>query len=116
MIFFQQNLLYLRTKRKMTLAVMANEVGFSASHWCNYEQGISFPKFLDLIKIARYFELTETYLIHTDLRIDEYAVKNTPDKQNNSLVETIELQNKLIKLQEDKIDTLQKEIIKYKKI
>lgn len=69
MIFFQKNISLLRTKKSMTLSQITKELGFSASQWSNYEQGVSFPKFLDLIKIANYFEISETDLIHTELVI-----------------------------------------------
>lgn len=112
MIFFQQNLYYLRSKKKMTLAVIANELGFSASQWSNYEQGISFPKFLDLIKIARYFELTETTLIHTDLESKSIEITEQSEKDKESI---ILLQNKIIQMQEDKIKELQLNLDNLKK-
>lgn len=109
MIFFQKNISLLRTKKSMTLSQITKELGFSVSQWSNYEQGVSFPKFLDLIKISKYFNISESELIHVDIELN--------DKQKTSIVsikneEIIILQNKLIKVQEDKINDLQNEINK----
>jgi transcriptional regulator with XRE-family HTH domain len=68
MIYFQKNLSFLRSKKKLTLNKIASELVFSASQWNNYELGFSFPKFLDLIKISKYFEISESTLIHTDIQ------------------------------------------------
>jgi transcriptional regulator with XRE-family HTH domain len=112
MILFQKNISLLRTKKSMTLSQITKELGFSASQWSNYEQGVSFPKFLDLIKIANYFEISETDLIHTELAISyESKIKNDESVTKNPLSQDIiELQNKLILVQEEKIKDLIKEI------
>lgn len=112
MIFFQKNISLLRTKKSMTLSQITKELGFSASQWSNYEQGVSFLKFLDLIKIANYFEISETDLIHTELVItNENELKKEECLTKNILnQDMIELQNKLIIVQEEKIKDLKKEI------
>lgn len=64
---FGDNLKYLRKVKGFTLAEMAENAGFKSSQWNNYELGTSFPKFLDLIQISKYFEISESELIHSDL-------------------------------------------------
>lgn len=113
MIFFQKNLSLLRSEKSMTLSQIAQELGFSASQWSNYEQGISFPKFLDLIKIANYFKISETDLIHVNLehkhliKIERDLIQNETDKSNIELIAT---QKKLISALEEKINELQNKL------
>lgn len=115
MIYFQKNLIYLRSKKKLTLKEIGVELDFSPSQWNNYELGISFPKFLDLIKISEYFKISETDLIHQNLEYKQLtAIHNDI---NGSLIENrseelIQTQNKLIKIQEEKISELQAQISK----
>ncbi|WGK94761.1 MULTISPECIES: helix-turn-helix domain-containing protein [Flavobacterium] len=115
MIYFQKNLIYLRSKKKLTLKEIGVELDFSPSQWNNYELGISFPKFLDLIKISEYFKISETDLIHQNLEYKQLT--GIHNDINGSLIENrseelIQTQNKLIKIQEEKISELQAQISK----
>ena len=113
MIYFRKNLLYLRAKKSMTLNQIANEIGFTASQWNNYELGNSFPKFLDLIKISKYFNISETDLIHIDLQsIGMFEINSGLENQEDINL----LQNKLIKMQEEKINRLEMEIQQLKNV
>ena len=121
MITFRKNLSYLRSKKSMKLSVISKEIGFSASQWSNYEQGTSFPKFLDLIKIAKYFDVSETDLIHNDLIYKDLQrnfinvdLDNSRSLEIGEIIETIRNQNKLINIQEQKINELVNEILKHK--
>lgn len=67
MDYFGSNLNYLRLKKGLGQKEMAESLGFSRTQWSNYEKSGSYPKFLDLMKIARYFDVPETELIHIDL-------------------------------------------------
>ena len=104
MIYFSKNLSILRSKKKMTLAQLSKELDLSISQWSNYEQGISFPKFKDLIKISEYFNISETDLIHSDL------INKTLENEKNDIEklkdEIIEIQRKIINSLEDKITYL----------
>lgn len=111
MIYFKKNMSYLRSKKSMTLKEISSEMGFSTSQWNNYELGISFPKFLDLIKISKYFDITESELIHVDLEINQLIAQN----EEKSLDKIILLQNKLINIQEEKINELEMVIKQLKK-
>lgn len=107
MIFFNKNLQHLRTNKKMTQKQIANELGFTISQWSNYEQGISYPKFLDLIKISSYFKVSETDLIHLDLEnkkfieINHELIQGVTENYNTELINT---QKKLIEILEKKIE------------
>ena len=107
MNYFNKNLSFLRSKKEMTLKEISAEIGFTASQWNNYELGLSLPKFLDLIKISEYFEISETDLIHKDLELNKTI--NQTEKKGQK--EIITLQNKLIKIQEETINELKSEII-----
>lgn len=116
MITFRKNLSFMRSKKCMKLSVINKEMGFSASQWSNYEQGISYPKFLDLIKIAKYFGVSETDLIHNDLQqmFINTDLEISKKLEIEEVFETIKNQNKLIKIQELKINEMAKELLKYK--
>lgn len=103
MIYFRKNLLYLRTNKSMTLKQITGELGFSGPQWNNYELGLSYPKFLDLIKISQYFNISESDLIHKDLALNQAI--NSSQKKNYK--EIINLQSKLIRIQEEKIKKLE---------
>lgn len=111
MIYFKKNLSFLRSEKKMTLRTLSKEIGFSLSQLNNYELGLSFPKFLDLIKISKYFEVSESDLIHKDLQLNR--INNLKEEKNQEVL--ISLQNKIIKIQEEKIKELEIQIINLKK-
>lgn len=71
MDYFGSNLNYLRLKKGLGQKEIAESLGFSRTQWSNYEKSGSYPKFLDLMKIARYFDISESHLIHTDLSEEE---------------------------------------------
>lgn len=109
-LFFGRNLKFLRLKNDLTLEQIAAITGFSRSQWNNYECEISFPKFLDLIKISKYFGVEETNLIHTDLENSVKVVEQTGQIDESSkilvdnLIYTIDLQKKHILLLENTIE------------
>lgn len=106
MIYFSKNLLYLRSKKSMTLAELAKETGFSTSQLNNYELGTSYPKFLDLIKISSYFAISESELIHKNLEI----IQDLSTYQEKNQEKIIALQSKLIIFQDEKIRNLESKI------
>ena len=106
MIYFKENMFYLRKKKTMTIKELSIDIGFSTSQWNNYELGLSFPKFLDLIKISKYFEISESDLIHVDLKLNELISKKEEEDYENIVM----LQNKLIKIQDEKINKLENDI------
>ena len=110
MIYFQKNLYFLWSKKAMTLKEISEKTNFTPSQWNNYELGLSFPKFLDLIKISKYFEIPESDLIHKDLETN--CITSLKEQSNQN--EIISHQNKIIKMQEEKINELKKEIIHLK--
>ncbi len=110
---FQKNLSRLRAEKSMTLSQIAKDLDFSPSQWSNYEQGISYPKFLDLIKISQYFNVSESDLIHTDLEYKKLFQlnhgSNTNEIENNNS-ELVITQKKLIQILEEKIEKLNQEL------
>jgi transcriptional regulator with XRE-family HTH domain len=111
MIYFDKNLFYLRTGKGKKIHEIAQENGFSRTQWTNYENNLSFPKFLDLIKIAKYFDVSESDLIHKNLEIE------TPSKivKEKKIEESqFDIQNKLIAMQEKEIARLEKELEEFR--
>lgn len=111
MLYFPKNLSHLRREKSLTLNKIGEKLNFSATQWNNYELGNSYPKFLDLIKISKYFEVSESDLIHIDLEVNH----RNSQKKKISQDEILSLQKKIIKLQEEKINELEREIINLKK-
>jgi transcriptional regulator with XRE-family HTH domain len=74
---FAANLKYLRTKHGLTQANMLAKVGIKRSAWKNYETGISKPYIDDLIRIAKYFRVTETELLHVNIKKETSSQKKT---------------------------------------
>ncbi|MFC4262436.1 helix-turn-helix domain-containing protein [Ferruginibacter yonginensis] len=66
-IFFGKNLKYLRKKKGLTQSEILNGIGFKRTTWNMYENQKSFPKFEDLIKISKYFDVSLSQLVEFDL-------------------------------------------------
>lgn len=111
-IFFGENLHYLREKNNLTLQQIANILGFSRSQWNNYEVNTSYPKFLDLIKISKYFDIRESDLIHIDLRSSFNNINKSNNLEENykQLLDILEERRYIIELQKEKIASLEKEL------
>ncbi len=85
--FFSSNLKILREKKGLNQSQILD---FKRTQWTNYENGISYPKFIDLIRIANFFDITETDLIHYDLN-KPYIKEANSDKYIELLEENREL-------------------------
>lgn len=111
---FSKNLTYLRKQKGYKLDEIASKTGFSRSQWNNYELGTSYPKFLDLIKISKYFDISETDLIHIDLELMPINKIIGEQKITNQLNEETEAYNinykDLAEARKETIDCLKKEI------
>src|SRR5690606_13630205 len=103
-IFFSKNIEFIRKKRGQTQTNLASDLGFTKQQWNNYEKGLSYPKFLDFIKICQYFEVSETDLIHSDLS------KEAP-KEKKTLVEH-QTQEELLDVYRQLVPQLQEKITK----
>ena len=64
---FGKNIQFLTKVKGMNQGNMLDAIGFKRTTWNAYANEKSFPKFEDLVKIAEYFGINETDLIHTDL-------------------------------------------------
>jgi len=65
--YFAKNCKFLRIEKNKTQAEISAQLGFSRSTWTNYESEVSTPSITDLVAIAKYFDITESQLLHTDL-------------------------------------------------
>lgn len=83
MEFFSVNLKYLREQRKMTQAELSADSGFSRTSWNNYENSLSTPNLGDFVKIAKYFDISETDLLHVDLSKGNLTAPKTGKEKGN---------------------------------
>ena len=73
MIYFSNNLKFLREKANKTLNEMSFELGFSTpSRFNNYENGTSKPDFDTLLAISKHFKYTIDDLLYKDLSNPNY--------------------------------------------
>lgn len=101
---FGENLSFLRKSKSLTIKQLSLDVGFKPSQWNNYEIGVSYPKFLDLITISKYFDIDETSLIHHDLSVKR-NIKSISDEDSKYIIE----------LQKKHIAKLEQELVELKK-
>lgn len=60
---FGENLKKLRTGRNLTQKDFGSRVGLSKAVVCKYENGMGYPTFDALIRIAQFFGVTTDYLL-----------------------------------------------------
>jgi len=65
---FGENLKYLRERKKLNQSDFEEIMGIKQTTWNNYERGNSYPKLLDFIQISKYFDITESDLLHKNLK------------------------------------------------
>ena len=110
-IYFGKNLNFLREKKGLTLQQIADILGFSRSQWNNYECNTSYPKFLDLVKISKYFDISESDLIHRNIKDDGITVPKIEKQPTpKDLIELLEERRYTIELQREKISFLEKKL------
>jgi transcriptional regulator with XRE-family HTH domain len=83
-IWFAENLKFLREKKGLKQSEMIDNVGFKQTTWNGYETGKSFPKFEDLLKISEYFDISESDLIHIDLKFNTSSLNKSASKTINT--------------------------------
>lgn len=113
-IYFGKNLKFLREKKGLKQSEMIDFIGIKQTTWNGYENEKSFPKFEDLIKISKIFDVSETELIHTNL--ESSSINQTEDKSSSfQLNENQESYNTnykdLADSRKETIDCLRKEIV-----
>ncbi|MFL9485641.1 helix-turn-helix transcriptional regulator [Chitinophagaceae bacterium LWZ2-11] len=67
MTFFSANVKYLRLLKGLKQSQMLEEVEVNRTTWNNYEKGVSTPNVEGLIKIAKYFGVGESAILHINL-------------------------------------------------
>lgn len=63
MIFFRENLIYLRKQKGWSQKYCANLTGAKANSWNNWEKGLNYPQLEFIIKIAGEFNVSLDALI-----------------------------------------------------
>ncbi|MDB0602197.1 helix-turn-helix transcriptional regulator [Tenacibaculum maritimum] len=98
MNYFSLNLKFLRKKKRLR---QDEVLGFKRTQWANYEGGKSYPKFIDLIEIANFFDISETDLIHSNLSKEEKKTSNENTEYTieiqKKLIEQLDIENKMLK-------------------
>ena len=85
MLPFATNIKLLRESRGLKQSGMLNALGFKRTTWNGYESDKSTPNIDDLIKIAKFFDLSESDLLHTDLSNTHLnQKKQTPKNKPNA--------------------------------
>ena len=107
-MYFKDNLKYLRKKLGIKQSELADRAGFKQSQWSGYEIGNSYPKFIDLINISKFFNISETDLIHTNLseEVPKHKVQEIVSDKQSKLLELYEL---LVPKLQDEIKVLKQE-------
>jgi len=82
MSIFSKNIVFLRKKRELTQAEIADSIGYKRTTWNNYEQGVSEPNFEGVIKIAKFFDISLNDLLTFDLNSDVHLIKKTESEKN----------------------------------
>jgi transcriptional regulator with XRE-family HTH domain len=87
MVFFKENLRFLRKQRNLTQAEMLDACGFKRGAWNNYETGASTPNFSDILKIADFFNVSPGQLFDFDFeqggKVPEIANETKNDDLRN---------------------------------
>ncbi len=68
MIYFTENLKFLRKRKFTKKSVFIEDIGFRGTRWSNFESGRSVPTLKVFIQIAKYFNINETDLIHINFQ------------------------------------------------
>lgn len=66
-IFFASNLALLRKKVGVKSSEMLENIGFKRTTWSGYENGKSFPKLEDFLKIVEFFDIGADDILFSDL-------------------------------------------------
>lgn len=77
-----RNLLFLRKLRKLQQAEMLDAIGIKATTWSMYESDKSQPNLDVLISISKYFEVSETDLLHEDLEHNAHLMRKKESDKN----------------------------------
>jgi transcriptional regulator with XRE-family HTH domain len=81
MKYFSKNVKRLRENTGLSQQAFAESIGIIRTTWHNYESGHSNPNLEGLITIAKFFDVTESDLLHTDLT-KVYAKPRERNKAN----------------------------------
>jgi transcriptional regulator with XRE-family HTH domain len=122
--YLAKNLKWLRERKGIKQTEVESYIGFKSTTWNNYEKGVSKPGLDDLIKISKYFEVTETQLLHKDvskLKGRNRKSENNEDEPYQNILQEepgeykrlceqkdkiIEDKNRIIEAQQGQIDAL----------
>lgn len=109
MKYFSKNVKLLRESTGMSQQAFAESIGIIRTTWHNYESGHSNPNLEGLITIAKFFDVTESDLLHTDLtkvyakprernkaNVAEEDIQTTPNTIITDLRKTIAAMEKII--------------------
>lgn len=112
MIHFAKNIKYLREKENYKQEEMLDLVGVKRSTWSGYENGTSKPNLEDFIRIAEFFDISETDLLHNpDI---ESSYEAFPKTNGKTISEDVKALRKLLKSKDETIESL-KEMIETQK-
>ena len=116
MIFFTENLIYLRKWKGWSQKHCADSLGVRSSSWNNWEKGLNYPKLEFIVRIAEKFNISVDSLIRINLREKEeqedisYLQKNVTDVKpqylSSTTCERCDERGEIINTQKELIDSL----------
>lgn len=89
LVDFGNRLKTLRIKKKLTQQQLADLLGFTKSVISAYENGLRYPAYDVLIKIARIFKVSTDFLLGVEIK-REIDTSGLTDEQVEALIELID--------------------------
>ena len=91
MKYFSSNMKYLRERNNLKQAEIQDRLAIERTSWSNYERGKSFPNLELFHKISKYFDISESDLLNTDLQNVEERKKTDVKKIEENVEERVEV-------------------------
>ena len=104
-----QNIRHLRKSKNLTQEELAKEIGVSPPSLVGYEKDEYFPKIPVILKISEFFDVFVDDLLKADLTQESGRPASSPPE---TAEEKAALQARVIDLLEDRIKTLEREILR----
>jgi transcriptional regulator with XRE-family HTH domain len=90
MKYFSSNMKYLRESNNLKQAEIQDRLTIERTSWSNYERGKSFPNLELFHKISKYFDISESDLLNTDLQNVQERKKEDVKKVDENVQERVQ--------------------------
>ena len=114
MDIFKKNIKFLRERKGVKQSDMLNELGFKPSRWNSYEKLGTEPKYIDLVKIASFFDTSIDDLLTRDIEVNQmkdillkpYETENIGNTMANETCKKCEYKDEIIRAKNGEIEAL----------